>query len=125
MARSAATLLDCWHFWHLVVGYICDKVGKRKCSCLILSLSALSPWRHHACFTELPVMRLIGIVIGAITPIATSMMQFSNTRQRAGSHRLYRRDGTSHNSPTGWATGCSATWKRGWRWPLAAPLSRA
>ncbi|VUC90312.1 putative metabolite transport protein [Salmonella sp. NCTC 11881] len=43
---------------------------------------------------ELLVMRvLIGIVIGADYPIATSMItEFSNTRQRAFSIGFYRRD---------------------------------
>lgn len=43
-ALGAATLAGLFIGTSLF-GYICDKVGRVKCSCLILSLSALSPWR--------------------------------------------------------------------------------
>lgn len=68
-------------------GYISDRVGRRKMFLidiiLIGLISLATMWVSSP--MELLVMRvLIGIVIGADYPIATSMItEFSNTRQRA------------------------------------------
>ncbi|EEG0988484.1 MFS transporter [Salmonella enterica] len=68
-------------------GYICDKVGRRKM--FLLDIIAIGVISVATMFVSTPlellVMRvLIGIVIGADYPIATSMItEFSNTRQRA------------------------------------------
>lgn len=68
-------------------GYISDKVGRRKM--FIIDIIAIGVISAATMFVsspvELLVMRvLIGIVIGADYPIATSMItEFSNTRQRA------------------------------------------
>lgn len=68
-------------------GYISDRVGRRKM--FLLDIVAIGLISLATMFVsspaELLVMRvLIGIVIGADYPIATSMItEFSNTRQRA------------------------------------------
>ncbi len=68
-------------------GYISDKVGRRKM--FLIDIVAIGVISVATMFVssplELLVMRvLIGIVIGADYPIATSMItEFSNTRQRA------------------------------------------
>ena len=68
-------------------GYISDKVGRRKM--FLVDIIAIGLISIATMFVtspvELLVMRvLIGIVIGADYPIATSMItEFSNTRQRA------------------------------------------
>ena len=68
-------------------GYISDKVGRRKM--FIIDIIAIGVISAATMFVtspvELLVMRvLIGVVIGADYPIATSMItEFSNTRQRA------------------------------------------
>ncbi|MDQ9125805.1 MFS transporter [Serratia fonticola] len=68
-------------------GYICDRVGRRKM--FLIDIVAIGLISVATMFVSTPaellVMRvLIGIVIGADYPIATSMItEFSNTRQRA------------------------------------------
>ncbi|MRF61923.1 MFS transporter, partial [Citrobacter portucalensis] len=68
-------------------GYICDKVGRRKM--FLVDIVAIAVISIATMFVSTPigllVMRfLIGIVIGADYPIATSMItEFSNKKQRA------------------------------------------
>jgi len=68
-------------------GYISDRVGRRKM--FLIDIAAIGLISIATMFVSTPaellVMRvLIGIVIGADYPIATSMItEFSNTRQRA------------------------------------------
>ena len=68
-------------------GYICDRVGRRKM--FLIDIAAIGAISLGTMFIssplELVIMRfVIGIVIGADYPIATSMItEFSNTRQRA------------------------------------------
>lgn len=85
-ALGAATLAGLFIGTSLF-GYICDKVGRRKMFLLdIIAIGAISVATMFVSTPlELLVMRvLIGIVIGADYPIATSMItEFSNTRQRA------------------------------------------
>ncbi|HCL5342599.1 TPA: MFS transporter [Salmonella enterica] len=85
-ALGAATLAGLFIGTSLF-GYICDKVGWRKMFLLdIIAIGAISVATMFVSTPlELLVMRvLIGIVIGADYPIATSMItEFSNTRQRA------------------------------------------
>ncbi|HGN1706082.1 TPA: MFS transporter [Providencia rettgeri] len=68
-------------------GYICDQVGRRKMFLIdIVAIGAISVATMFVSSPlELLIMRfLIGIVIGADYPIATSMItEFSNTKQRA------------------------------------------
>ncbi|EMG6528352.1 MFS transporter [Providencia rettgeri] len=68
-------------------GYICDQVGRRKMFLIdIVAIGAISVATMFVSTPmELLIMRfLIGIVIGADYPIATSMItEFSNTKQRA------------------------------------------
>lgn len=68
-------------------GYISDKVGRRKMFLIdIIAIGGISVATMFVSSpVELLVMRvLIGIVIGADYPIATSMItEFSSTRQRA------------------------------------------
>jgi putative MFS transporter len=68
-------------------GYICDRVGRRKMFLIdIIAIGLISVATMFVSSpAELLVMRvLIGVVIGADYPIATSMItEFSNTRQRA------------------------------------------
>ncbi|WP_141091694.1 MFS transporter, partial [Escherichia coli] len=68
-------------------GYISDKVGRRKMFLIdIIAIGVISVATMFVSSpVELLVMRvLIGIVIGADYPIATSMItEFSSTRQRA------------------------------------------
>lgn len=68
-------------------GYISDKVGRRKMFLIdIIAIGVISVATMFVSSPmELLVMRvLIGVVIGADYPIATSMItEFSNTRQRA------------------------------------------
>lgn len=68
-------------------GYISDKVGRRKMFLIdIIAIGVISlATMFVSTPAELLVMRvLIGVVIGADYPIATSMItEFSNTRQRA------------------------------------------
>lgn len=68
-------------------GYISDKVGRRKMFLIdIIAIGVISvATMFVSSSVELLVMRvLIGIVIGADYPIATSMItEFSSTRQRA------------------------------------------
>lgn len=85
-ALGAATLAGLFIGTSLF-GYICDKVGRRKM--FLLDIIAIGVISVATMFVSTPlellVMRvLIGIVIGADYPIATSMItEFSNTRQRA------------------------------------------
>ncbi|MGG4608103.1 MFS transporter [Providencia sp. Me31A] len=68
-------------------GYICDQVGRRKM--FLIDIVAIGVISVATMFVSTPmellIMRfLIGIVIGADYPIATSMItEFSNTKQRA------------------------------------------
>ncbi len=68
-------------------GYICDQVGRRKM--FLIDILAIGVISVATMFVSTPfqllIMRfLIGIVIGADYPIATSMItEFSNTKQRA------------------------------------------
>ncbi|QXX85086.1 MFS transporter [Providencia sp. R33] len=68
-------------------GYICDQVGRRKM--FLIDIVAIGVISVATMFVSTPLqlllMRfLIGIVIGADYPIATSMItEFSNTKQRA------------------------------------------
>lgn len=68
-------------------GYICDQVGRRKM--FLIDIVAIGVISVATMFVSTPLqlllMRfLIGIVIGAGYPIATSMItEFSNTKQRA------------------------------------------
>ncbi|OAT49965.1 MFS transporter [Providencia heimbachae] len=68
-------------------GYICDQVGRRKM--FLIDILAIGIISVATMFVSTPfqllIMRfLIGIVIGADYPIATSMItEFSNTKQRA------------------------------------------
>lgn len=68
-------------------GYICDQVGRRKM--FLIDIVAIGAISVATMFVSTPLqlllMRfLIGIVIGADYPIATSMItEFSNTKQRA------------------------------------------
>lgn len=68
-------------------GYICDQIGRRKM--FLIDIVAIGAISVATMFVSTPLqlllMRfLIGIVIGADYPIATSMItEFSNTKQRA------------------------------------------
>ncbi|AFJ48370.1 MFS transporter [Shimwellia blattae] len=68
-------------------GYICDRVGRRKMFLIdIIAIGVISLGTMFVSSPmELLVMRfLVGVVIGADYPIATSMItEFSSTRQRA------------------------------------------
>ena len=89
-------------------GYICDQVGRRKM--FLIDIVAIGAISVATMFVSTPLqlllMRfLIGIVIGADYPIATSMItEFSNTKQRAFAVGLLPRCGTSVPlAPTLWA----------------------
>lgn len=105
-------------------GYISDRVGRRKM--FIIDIVAIGVISVATMFVsspaELLVMRvLIGIVIGADYPIATSMItEFSNTRQRAFAIGFIA---------AMWYVGATCAnlvgyffydWADGWRWMLGS-----
>jgi putative MFS transporter len=96
-------------------GYISDKVGRRKMFLIdIIAIGVISVATMFVSSPmELLVMRvLIGVVIGADYPIATSMItEFSSTRQRAFQSALLLRCGMSARPVPIWSDiGCTM-WK--------------
>lgn len=96
-------------------GYISDKVGRRKMFLIdIIAIGVISVATMFVSSPiELLVMRvLIGIVIGADYPIATSMItEFSSTRQRAFSISLSPLCGMSARPVPIWSATGFMMWK--------------
>ena len=94
-------------------GYISDKVGRRKMFLIdIIAIGVISVATMFVSSpVELLVMRvLIGIVIGADYPIATSMItEFSSTRQRAFS--MSNKQGRSERMDPGQHIPTAGLWK--------------
>ena len=96
-------------------GYISDKVGRRKMFLIdIIAIGVISVATMFVSSpVELLVMRvLIGIVIGADYPIATSMItEFSSTRQRRFPSALLPRCGMSARPAPIWSAIGFMMWK--------------
>ncbi|MBB3322488.1 MFS transporter [Atlantibacter sp. RC6] len=105
-------------------GYISDRIGRRKMFLVdIIAIGLISvATMFISSPMELLVMRvLIGVVIGADYPIATSMItEFSNTRQRAfavGFIAAMWYVGATCANLVGW---CLYDVEGGWRWMLGS-----
>lgn len=105
-------------------GYISDRIGRRKMFLAdIIAIGLISvATMFISSPMELLVMRvLIGVVIGADYPIATSMItEFSNTRQRAfavGFIAAMWYVGATCANLVGW---CLYDVEGGWRWMLGS-----
>lgn len=107
-------------------GYISDRVGRRKMFLAdIIAIGLISvATMFISSPLELLIMRvLIGVVIGADYPIATSMItEFSNTRQRAfavGFIAAMWYVGATTANLVGW---CLYDIEGGWRWMLGSAV---